>query len=158
MWNCTWSMSPALLADQNTVVNKDPVLALESSWAWMGAIPLTAHMLLYTEQNKSTCSYTITSPLPIAAQHSSDNTVLCLGLGSAYKHKGRNLPRGNPRRDPSRVDSSPPSTPSETCSSAAQVCTDPVDCPVLIQVFVADRTPDWGVSRVCSRPWSPFAA
>ncbi|XP_039410735.1 plakophilin-4 isoform X2 [Corvus cornix cornix] len=52
-------------------------------------------MLLYTEQNKSACSYTITSPLPIAAaQYCSDNTVLCLCLGSAYKRKDRNLPRG----------------------------------------------------------------
>ncbi|XP_031969992.1 plakophilin-4 isoform X1 [Corvus moneduloides] len=51
-------------------------------------------MLLYTEQNKSACSYTITSPLPVAAQYCSDNTVLCLCLGSAYKRKDRNLPRG----------------------------------------------------------------
>lgn len=92
MWNCTWTMSPALLADQNTVVNKDPVLALESSWAWTGAVPLAGHMLLYTEQNKSACSYTITSPLPIAAQYCSDNSALPLP-GLSVQAQGQKAPK-----------------------------------------------------------------
>lgn len=152
MWNCTWTVSPALLADGNRVVNKDPVLAPEeliglkrshSSHRPYATVHRAGQKHLFLR-------YHFISP--IAAQHSSEGFAWALCRGR------RAWEVGSPRRDPSRVNSSPFSTPSETHSSAAQVCTDPVHYPVLTQVPMADTALDWGVSRLRSCPWSPFAA
>lgn len=88
MWNCTWTMSPALLADGNSVVNKDPVLApgklldlkrSHSSHSLYAAVHRAEWKHLFLHHH-------LTSPT--AAQHSSDSTGLCLCLGSAYRREG----------------------------------------------------------------------
>lgn len=117
------------------MVNKDSMLVLEelmglkrshSSDSPYAAVLRAEQKLLFLHHHLTSHEQYRALPLP----------------GLSMQGKGETSQEASdPRRDPSRVNSSPLSTLSETCSSAAQECPDPVHCPVLLQVLMADAAP-----------------